>query len=109
MKGTPGSVRTRLRSPSVLNASSVPTPGKSISSGSESASRTTTCPCSTSRAGRVYSSSTSMGENPALYSKGQRRTSGRPPTYMSIRSQTSSCAAPHAASMLLIPGATPAS
>ena len=59
-------VKMRLRRPSVLNASSVPTPGKSSSSGSESASFTTTRPCSTMRAGRTYSSITSDGAKPAL-------------------------------------------
>jgi hypothetical protein len=73
-------VFTRERRPSVLNASSVPMPGKLLSSASESAAFTTIFPSSTIRAGRVYSSMTSMGENTALYSQGHSRTSGNPPT-----------------------------
>jgi hypothetical protein len=65
MKGT-ARVVVRLRRPSVLKASSVPTPSKSMSSGSESAGLTTTRPCSTSLAGLTYSSMTSLGANPAL-------------------------------------------
>ena len=59
-------VNRRLRRPSVLKASSVPTPGKSSSSGSDSASFVTTRPRSTMRAGRTYSSITSAGAKPAL-------------------------------------------
>ena len=54
--------------PSVLKASSVPRPGTSRSSTSESAGRVTGRPCSTRRAGRVYSSRTSTGEKTTPYS-----------------------------------------
>jgi len=59
-------VSSSVLRPSVLNASSVPTPGNSISSGSERAGRTTISPFSLIRAGRVYSSITSIGEKGAL-------------------------------------------
>jgi len=77
MKGTV-LVRNSVRSPSVLNASRVPIPGRSTSSTSERAGRETTWPLTTSRAGRVYSAMTSIGENTDRYSYGQCRTVGRP-------------------------------
>ncbi len=54
------------RRPSVAKASRVPRPGKCTSSTSDSAGTTTSRPPMRKRAGRVYSSSTSAGENGAL-------------------------------------------
>ena len=58
------------RSPSELKASNVPTPSNSICSISVMAGIVTIFPFTTKRAGRVYSSITSIGENTDLYHQG---------------------------------------
>ena len=107
MDGT--STRNSVRRPSVLNASSVPTPGKLTGSISVRAGSVTICPKRLNRAGRVYSAITSMGENTALNSNGQVRTAGRPPTRQTKRSTRSSSATMRPRMRLLHPGATPQS
>jgi hypothetical protein len=102
-------MRSSVRRPSVLKASRVPTPGKSTGSTSVRAGRVTIRPCRLKRAGRVYSSRTSMGEKTALNSNGQARSTGRPPTKQVKLSTRSSSAAMRPRTRLLHPGATPQS
>ncbi len=73
-------VKRRLLSPSVTKASRVPTPGRSTSSTSDRAAFSVTAPPLITRAGLVYSSSTSTGLKGATYSHGSFLTLGRPPT-----------------------------
>ena len=102
-------VERTVRRPSVRNASSVPTPGTSKRVTSDRAGFVTSCPSSTRRAGRVYSSMTSVAENTMRYSHGGTRRNGRPPTEITIESTASSrpAARPHA--RFDRPGETPQS
>ena len=102
-------VERTVRRPSVRNASSVPTPGRSKRVTSDRAGFVTMRPSSTRRAGRVYSSMTSVAENTMRYSHGGTRRNGRPPTEITIESTASSrpAARPHA--RFDRPGETPQS